>query len=131
MCLSCQIWLVRLLTRPDAAKLESLHDDVKERYDNDDVIDLVIVDDINGSSEWLLGDECLGGEGDVVYDDDLGWLRVEIASDVVEPVINTRSQAASQKAAAAAPSPQPQPKPSSSKGKAKIVVVDDEYVHDL
>jgi hypothetical protein len=67
--------------------LESLHDDVKERYGSDDVIDLMIVDDINGSSEWLLGDECRGGEGDVVYDDDdLGWLDVEIASGAAEPI---------------------------------------------
>jgi hypothetical protein len=85
--LCCQIWLVWPLSRPDAEKLESLHDDVKERYGSDDVIDLMIVDDINGSSEWLLGDECRGGEGDVVYDDDdLGWLDVEIASGAAEPI---------------------------------------------
>jgi len=93
---------------------------LKEHHESDEHIDSVIMDDpeINVGSEWLLGDEVRvhKGQSDVVYDDDdddLGLLDVEESSGVVEPIFNTRSQAALQKAGTVAPPT------SKSKGKGK------------
>ena len=67
-----------------------------------------------------MGDEVRvrDGQSDDVYDDDdLGWLDVEEASSAVEPLFNTRSQAALQKAAAATALAAPPPSKSKGKGK--------------
>ncbi|XP_058755022.1 uncharacterized protein LOC131628172 [Vicia villosa] len=99
---------------------------LKERFDSDDMIDPVVMeDDIDTTNLWLLGGEDeVQPDDDMVFDgDDLSWLDVEIASGAVEPIINTRSQAALQKKATTAA-----PSSSRSKGKAKeVVVVDDEF----
>jgi len=65
---------------------------LKEQQDNDEKIYQLIMDDlnINIGSEWLLCDEVR--QSDVVYDDDLCWLDVEVASRTAEPIFNTRSQ---------------------------------------
>ncbi|KEH41817.1 hypothetical protein MTR_1g055005 [Medicago truncatula] len=97
---------------------------LKENCESDEYIDPVLMDypEINAGSLWLLGDEVRVRDDqiDVVFDDDddLNWLDVEEASGVVEPLFNTRSQAALQKAAAAATAPATPP-PSKSKGKGK------------
>lgn len=95
---------------------------LKENRESDEYIDPVLMDDpeINAGSLWLLGDEVRvrDGQSDVVYDDDLDWLDVEVASGAAEPLFNTRSQAALQKAAAAATAPAA-PSKSTGKGKGK------------
>lgn len=96
---------------------------LKENRESDEYIDPVLMDDpeINAGSLWLLGDEVRvrDGQSDVVFDDDdLNWLDVEEASGAAEPLFNTRSQAALQKAAAAATAPAAPP-PSKSKGNGK------------
>jgi len=104
---------------------------LKEHRESDEMIDLVFMDnpDINVGIEWLLGDEVPESQSDVVYgDDDLGWLDVEEATGVVEPILNTRSEAALQKASVAfAAARPPRPKPSKSKEKGKQVAVVEEY----
>lgn len=106
---------------------------LKERQNCNDKIDPVILDDINASSEWLLGDEAHVGQADTIYDDDdLDWLDVELASGAAEPVFNTRRQAALLKAATAASEtarqPPSQPKRSCAKEKGKkAAAVIDEY----
>jgi hypothetical protein len=105
---------------------------LKERFDSDDLIDPVVMDDdFDTHNLWLLGGEDeakLELENDMVFDgDDLSWLDVEAASGAAEPLVNTRSQAALQKKATAPPPPPP---PSSSRSKAKakeVVVIDDEF----
>jgi hypothetical protein len=79
---------------------------LKKRYERDNMIDPVFMDDIDTSKEWLMGDEDSEGQAqhDLVFDDDdFSWLDVEIAIGAAEPIINTRSQAAFQKAAAPPP----------------------------
>ncbi|XP_058768459.1 uncharacterized protein LOC131642205 [Vicia villosa] len=105
---------------------------LKERFDSDDLIDPVVLeDDFDTHNLWLLGGEDEAQpkpDNDMVFDgEDLSWLDVEIASGAAEPAINTRSQATLQKNAAAPPPPQP---PSSSRSKPKekeVVIVDDEF----
>ena len=92
---------------------------LKENRESDEYIDPVLMDDpeINAGSYWLLGDEVCVRDGDAVYDDDdLGWRDVEEASGAAEPLFNTRSQVALQKAVGAASTA---PAPSKSKGKSK------------
>ncbi|XP_058767680.1 uncharacterized protein LOC131641396 [Vicia villosa] len=102
---------------------------LKERFDSDDLIDLVVMeDDFDTRSLWLSGGEDETQpepDNDMVFDgEDLSWLDVEIASGAAEPAINTMSQAALQKNAAAPPPPSS----SRSKPKAKeVIVVDDEF----
>lgn len=103
---------------------------LKERFDNDNLIDPVVMDDdIDTNNLWLLGGE---GEAqpdndDMVFDgDDLSWLDVEIASGVAEPTINNRRQATLQKKATAPPPPSPSSSRSNPKTK-EVVVVDDEF----
>lgn len=101
---------------------------LKERFDSDDLIDPVVMDDdFDTNNLWLLGgeDEAQPDNDDMVFDgDDLSWLDVEIASGAAEPTINTRSQATLQKKA---PLPPP-PSTSGSKRKAKDYhLVDDEF----
>ncbi|PNY14079.1 hypothetical protein L195_g010751, partial [Trifolium pratense] len=81
---------------------------LKERYDSDDVIDPVVLDnEIDSSNEWLLGDE-VEAQPDLVFDgDDLSWLDVDIASGAAKPTINTRKQVALQQKKAATPAPRP------------------------
>jgi hypothetical protein len=84
---------------------------LKENSEIDEYIDPALMDDleINAGSEWLLGDEVhvRDGQSEVVYDDDddLGWLDVEEATGAAEPLFNTRSQAALQKATTVATTP--------------------------
>ncbi|XP_058775668.1 uncharacterized protein LOC131649941 [Vicia villosa] len=105
---------------------------LKERFDSDDLIDPVVLeDDFDTHNLWLLGGEDEAQpepDNDMVFDgEDFSWLDVEIASGAAEPAINTRSQATLQKNVAAPPPPQP-PSSSRSKPKAKeVVVVDDEF----
>lgn len=103
---------------------------MKERFDSDDLIDPVVMDDnIDINNLWLLEgkDEAQPDNDDMVFDgDDLSWLDIEIASGVVELTINTRSQAVMQKKATAPPPPPP----FSSKAKPKVkemVEVYDEF----
>jgi hypothetical protein len=79
---------------------------------------------VDTSKEWLMGDEDSEGQAqhDLVFDDDdFSWLDVEIAIGAAEPIINTRSQAAFQKAAAPPP---PLPPSSRSRPKEKKVDLD-------
>ncbi|XP_050896545.1 uncharacterized protein LOC127103323 [Lathyrus oleraceus] len=109
---------------------EHCNQNLKERFDNNNLIDPVVMDDdIDTNNLWLLGGE---GEAqldndDMVFDgDDLSWLDVEIASGVAEPTINTRSQTTLQKKAIAPPPPSPSSSRSNPKTK-EVVVVDDEF----
>jgi hypothetical protein len=54
--------------------------------------EMILTPVMNGYWEiWLLGDE-VGAQPNLVFHCDLYWVDVNIASDVVEPTINTRSQ---------------------------------------
>jgi hypothetical protein len=54
--------------------------------------EMILTPVMNGYWEiWLLGDE-VGAQPNLVFHCDLYWVEVNIASDVVEPTINTRSQ---------------------------------------
>jgi hypothetical protein len=54
--------------------------------------EMILTPVMNGYWEiWLLGDE-VGAQPNLMFHCDLYWVDVNIASDVVEPTINTRSQ---------------------------------------
>jgi hypothetical protein len=105
---------------------------LKERYDSNDVIDPMVMDDDIDGNEWLLGDEVEAqAQPDLVFDgDDLSWLDVDLASGVAEPTINTRSQAKT----ATTPAPRPPLHPASSsrtkKSRKDVVVVNEEDEFD-
>ncbi|KAK2429465.1 hypothetical protein QL285_027902 [Trifolium repens] len=105
---------------------------LKERYDSNDVIDPVVMDDDIDGNEWLLGDEVEAqAQPDLVFDDDdLSWLDVDLASGAAEPTINTRSQAKT----ATTPAPRPPLHPASSsrtkKSRKDVVVVNEEDEFD-
>ncbi|WJX29351.1 hypothetical protein P8452_18003 [Trifolium repens] len=109
---------------------------LKERYDSNDVIDPVIMDDDIDGNEWLLGDEVEAqAQSDLVFDgDDLSWLDVDLASGAAEPTINTRSQARTATTPAPTPAPRPPLHPTSSsrtkKSRKKDEFDDLDYVGD-
>ncbi|XP_023904991.2 uncharacterized protein LOC112016725 [Quercus suber] len=77
----------------------SVFEQMKARYDKRDVIDLIFLDDIDESNEWLLGEigdeSSMNIEDELVFDDDndgLTWGVVAKATGVGEPRKNTRFQ---------------------------------------
>ena len=69
---------------------------MKARYDKRDVIDLISLDDIDESNEWLLGEmgaePSMNVEDELVLDDGLTWGVVARATGVGEQRENIRFQ---------------------------------------
>lgn len=81
--------------------------DLKERFDNRDVIDPILLNDIDDSNEWLVGE--MGGDGDaenelVFGDDTLTWGDVANVVGAGESIRYTRQKTTAKKKAYSRPS---------------------------
>ena len=99
---------------------------LKERFDSRDVIDPIVLDDIDDSNEWLVGE--MGrpredAEDELVFDDDhLTWGDVANVTGVAEPITYTRRQTRLM----TTPVPTFGTSTSTARGKGKEVIVEDD-----
>lgn len=97
---------------------------LSHRFETRDVVDPILLDDIDHSNEWLVGEMGSGehAEDDLVFDDDIDnnmtWGDVANVAGVSEPLTYTRRTR--QNVAASAPT--------SSRGKGPLVEVEEEEV---
>ena len=69
--------------------------DFVNHFNSRDVIDLVVLNDIDESNDWLLGEleEEKNAKDELVFqDNDLSWLHVKIATRASEPLKYTKRQ---------------------------------------
>ncbi|KAK4253832.1 hypothetical protein QN277_010456 [Acacia crassicarpa] len=78
---------------------------LKERFESRDLIDPIVLNDIDESNEWLVGEEDDGAENEFVFDDDnLTWGEVANVTGANEPITFTRQHTRFRKEAASMPS---------------------------
>ena len=99
---------------------------LKERFDTQDVIDPILLNNIDDSNECLVGE--LGGDGgaedELVFDDDtLTWGAVYDIIGISEPTKHTRQQARLKKKVTS--------RPSSSRGKEPIHDEEEDEANDV
>ena len=100
---------------------------LKERFDSRDVIDPILLNNIDDSNEWLVGE--LGGDGEgaedeLVFDaDTLTWGAVADIIGADEPTKHTRQQTRLKKKVTS--------RPSSSRGKEPIHDEEEDEANDV
>ena len=100
---------------------------LKERFDSRDVIDTILLNNIDDSNEWLVGE--LGGDGEgaedeLVFDDDtLTWGAVADIIGAGEPTKHTRQQTRLKNKVTS--------RPSSSRGKEPIHDEEEDEANDV
>ncbi|KAK4271022.1 hypothetical protein QN277_019778 [Acacia crassicarpa] len=78
---------------------------LKERFESRDLIDPIVLNDIDESNEWLVGEVDEGAENEFVFDDDnLTWGEVANVTGANEPITFTRQHTRFRKEAASIPS---------------------------
>lgn len=79
---------------------------LKQQFDSRDVIDLIILNDIDESNEWLLlGRDGKEAEADLIFEvDNLIWGDVASLAGIGEPLTYTRQQGTREKTAASSAS---------------------------